>query len=194
LTGADRPTETDEALAGRCLAGDELAWSELVRRHSRQVWFLALRSSGGRRDEAEDLVQEVFWKVSRILDRYDRSCAFKPWLLQVTRNFLIDHHRSRRREKESTLELDAMVVEPGSNPATQGAAVMRRERAEAIRDALAALPETLREAVVLRDLQDLEYEEIAETLGVPLGTVKSRINRGRLRLAERLLDQQESLT
>jgi len=87
-----------------------------------------------------------------------------------------------------------MVVEPGSRPATQGAAVMQRERAEAIRDGLAELPEALREAVVLRDLQDLEYEEIAETLGVPLGTVKSRINRGRIRLAEKLLSRKESLS
>ena len=137
---------------------------------------------------------EIFWKISRILDRYDRSHAFKPWMLQVARNYLVDHHRSRRREKESTLDLDAMVVEPGSSPSTQGAAVLQRERAEAIRDGLAELPEALREAVVLRDLQDLEYEEIAETLGVPLGTVKTRINRGRIRLAERLLACKESLS
>jgi RNA polymerase sigma-70 factor (ECF subfamily) len=194
LTGADRELETDEALVGRCLDGDQLAWGALVRRHSKQVWFLCLRSAGGRRDEAEDLVQEIFWKISRILDRYDRSHAFKPWMLQVARNYLVDHHRSRRREKESTLDLDAMVVEPGSSPSTQGAAVLQRERAEAIRDGLEQLPEALREAVVLRDLQDLEYEEIAETLGVPLGTVKSRINRGRIRLAERLLADKESLS
>ena len=194
MTGTDRPEEpTDEALAGRCRAGDQVAWRELVRRYTKPLWFMALRSAGGRRDEAEDLVQEILWKVSRSLDRYDRSHAFKPWCLQVARNFLIDHHRSRRREKESTLELDAMVVEPGSRPARQGAAVLQRERAEAIRDGLEQLPDGLREAVVLRDVQDLEYEEIAELLGVPLGTVKSRINRGRIRLAETLLSWKESL-
>ena len=70
LTGTDRPEEpTDEALAGRCRSGDESAWTELVRRYTRPLWFLALRSAGGRRDEAEDLVQEIFWKVSRNLDR-----------------------------------------------------------------------------------------------------------------------------
>jgi RNA polymerase sigma-70 factor (ECF subfamily) len=186
-------TVSDEALAARCLAGDQSSWTELIHRYTRPVYFLALRSAGGRRHEAEDLCQDIFLKVSTILDRYDRSCTFKPWLLQVARNFLIDHHRSRRREKESTLELDAMVVEPGSRPATQGAAVLQRERAEAISRGLDRLPESLREAVTLRDLQELEYEEISTMLSVPLGTVKSRINRGRIRLAELLTAERAEL-
>lgn len=129
-----------------------------------------------------------------MLERYDQSQPFRPWLLQVARNHLIDHHRSRRREKESTLELDAMPVEPGGRPASQGKRVLNRERREALREALETLPDTLREAVILRDLEDLDYEEIAQVLDVPLGTVKSRINRGRLRLAERLRHRREELT
>ena len=189
----DRSLVTDEDLAVRCNGGDELAWSTLVRRHTRQLYLLALRSTK-RQHEAEDLCQDIFLKVSRIMNRYDSSCAFKPWLLQVARNHLIDHHRSRRREKQSTIELDAMPIEPGSCPASQQASVLRRERAEAIQKGLETLPASLREAVVLRDLQDLEYEEIAETLDVPLGTVKSRINRGRIRLAEAMRGQREALT
>ena len=87
-----------------------------------------------------------------------------------------------------------MVVEPGSRPATQAAQVLRRERAEAIERGLRELPKPLAEAVTLRDLHGLEYEEIAEMLTVPLGTVKSRINRGRIRLAEALIDEREALT
>ena len=118
----------DEQLASRCMEGDERAWTALMRRFTPLVFSLALRSAG-RRDEAEDLVQEVFVKISRIIHRYDRSAAFKPWLLQITRNHLIDHHRSRRRERESTVELDAMPVEPGGLEPTQMDDLLRSERA-----------------------------------------------------------------
>jgi RNA polymerase sigma-70 factor (ECF subfamily) len=147
-----------------------------------------------RADEAEDLTQDIMWKVSRMLERYDASMAFKPWLLQVARNHLIDHHRSVRREKESTIDLDAMPVAPASLPASQHGHVLRAERADAIRRGLERLPAVLREAVVLRDLNGLEYEEIAAALSLPLGTVKSRINRGRIQLAQALAARAAELT
>jgi RNA polymerase sigma-70 factor (ECF subfamily) len=174
---------TDDALVERCLAGDDRAWTVLLRRHARQVFALAYRSTG-RSAEAEDVTQDIFVKVSRSLDRYDRSCAFKPWLLQVARNHLIDHHRSSRRERETHVELDALPIEPGSFAPTQHADLVRRERAQRVAAALAQLPPKLREAVVLRDVEDLDYDEIAAVTGIPLGTVKSRINRGRLQLAD----------
>ncbi len=164
-----------------------------MRRHSPLLFSLALRSTG-RRDEAEDLVQEVFWKVSRMLDRYDDSSAFRPWLLQVTRNHLIDHHRSRRREKSMTSALDALPFEPVSTAPGQARDLLRAERQQAVRDAVAQLPPKLREAVMLRDVEGLEYEEIASMTGQPLGTIKSRINRGRLQLAETLGPLAEDLT
>ena len=183
----------DEQLVGRCLTGDERAWTTLVRRHSPILFSLAWRSSG-RHDEAEDLVQEIFVKVSRTLHRFDRGLAFKPWLLQVARNHLIDHHRSRRRERESTIELDALPTPPSGLAATQHDDVVRTERARIIGGALQQLPPKLREAVMLRDVEGLEYEEIAGATGLPIGTVKSRINRGRLQLAEILRSQRETLT
>lgn len=183
----------DEHLVGRCLAGDDRAWTALVRRHAPIVFSLARRSSG-RHDEAEDLVQEIFVKVSRTLHRFDRGLAFKPWLLQVARNHLIDHHRSRRRERESTIELDALPIEPSGLAATQHDDAVRRERARIIGDALQELPPKLREAVTLRDVEGLEYEEIAGATAVPVGTVKSRINRGRLQLAELLATKREMLS
>ena len=165
----------------------------MVRRHSAVLYRIAYRSVR-RPQEAEDLTQEIFMKVARTLDRYDESCAFRPWLLQVGRNHVIDHHRSRRRELASTIELDALPVEPMSVPARQADHVLRLERAEAIRRGLDELPETLREAVVLRDIDDLDYGEIAEVLGIPLGTVKSRINRGRVQLARELAPLRGDLT
>lgn len=184
---------SDEHLVGRCRAGDQVAWSALMRRHSGLLYRLALRSVR-RTDEAEDLVQEVLWKVSRMLSRFDDSMAFKPWLLQVARNHLIDHHRSLRRERGSTIELDALPVEPGSRPASQDHGVLTRERAEALREGLERLPASLRQAVVLRDVDGLEYQEIATALAVPLGTVKSRINRGRVQLAKELAHRREELS
>ena len=177
----------DEHLVGRCLTGDERAWSVLVRRHAPILFGLARRSVR-RADEAEDLVQEIFLKVSRMLDRYDQKSPFRPWLLQVARNHLIDQHRSHRREKESTTELDALPYEPASTAPSQATDLLRKQRQEAVRGAVALLPPKLREAVLLRDVEGLEYEEIASVTGQPLGTVKSRINRGRLQLAELLGD------
>jgi RNA polymerase sigma-70 factor (ECF subfamily) len=182
----------DEHLAGRCLAGDEKAWAALVRRHAPILFSLARRSCG-RSDEAEDMVQEIFVKVSRQLDRYDARSPFKPWLLQVARNHLIDHHRSRRRERESTTELDALPFDPSGVAPTQVDDLLRTQRAAAVGRALLELPDKLREAVVLRDVEGLEYDEIAAAMGLPLGTVKSRINRGRLQLAEILGSQREAL-
>lgn len=182
----------DEELVSRCLAGDDRSWTALVRRHSAAL-FVVARRSVRRTDEAEDLVQEIFLKVSRMLEKYDRRQAFKPWLLQVARNHLIDHHRSFRREKQSTIELDGLPVEPAGREATQDGHVLTRERAQAIRRGLEELPDVLREAVVLRDIEDMEYEEMAAFLGVPIGTVKSRINRGRLQLAQALAAGREQL-
>lgn len=184
---------SDEHLVGRCLAGDERAWQVLVRRHAPLLFSLARRSVR-RLDEAEDLVQDVFLKVSRMLDRHDGRSPFKPWLLQVARNHIIDHHRSHRREKEATSELDAMPFEPASTAPSQSANLLRKQRQEAVRSAVTKLPPKLREAVLLRDVEGLEYDEIATMTGQPLGTVKSRINRGRLQLAELLQDLAGELT
>lgn len=184
---------SDEQLVARCAAGDDRGWAMIIRRHAPILFGLALRSTG-RRDEAEDLVQEIFFKVSRMLDRYDRNSAFRPWLLQVARNHLIDHHRSRAREKRSTIELDALPYEPSGHAPSQAADLLRGERQKAVRDAVALLPPKLREAVLLRDVEGLEYEEIAAVTGQPLGTVKSRINRGRIQLADGLRHLQDELS
>jgi RNA polymerase sigma-70 factor (ECF subfamily) len=184
---------SDESLVERCRAGDERAWEALVRRHAGAVYRVARRTVR-RTDEAEDLAQEIFLKVSQSLERYDRHRPFRPWLLQVARNHAIDNHRSHWRERKATIELDALPVAPGSRPATQEHRVLTGERRHLIERGLAELPEPLRDAVVLRDLDGLDYDEIAQVLSVPLGTVKSRINRGRLQLAQALADRREELS
>jgi RNA polymerase sigma-70 factor (ECF subfamily) len=179
--------DSDSDLLQRCRAGDQVAWGELVSRHTRRVFNLAYRFVG-RVDEAEDLTQEVFVKVYQGLDRYRQSdSAFSTWLTAVARNHVIDHYRRRREERRRRQEgpetLDVMAS-PDEGPLGN---LEREERVEFVRRGLRSLPPDLREPLILCDLQGLPYEEAASILGIPLGTVKSRINRGRLELAKRLL-------
>jgi RNA polymerase sigma-70 factor (ECF subfamily) len=185
---ADHPPETDDidALIRRCLAGDQLAWEAIVRQYRRKVFNVAYKFVG-KHDEAEDLTQDIFLKIFKSLDTFDRRANFQTWLISVSRNLCIDHYRSVRKERE-TIDRDADTAElsaaaPGQS---QIAALEQRDRVELLREALASLPKTLRTAVLMRDLQELSYHEIARELRLPEGTVKSRINRGRSELARQI--------
>lgn len=176
----------DPHLVQRCLGGDESAWTELLQTHSRKVYNLCYRFTG-RPSEAEDLTQEVFIKIFQTLSVYDsQQGTFSTWLSRIARNHLVDHYRRTHKDRlTSSLDDDPGGFEnqPSTEP-SPSAAVESRERGEILQAALNRLSPDMREAVVLRDFQDLDYDEIAEVLGVPEGTVKSRINRGRLELAK----------
>jgi len=177
--------EQDLDLLKRCLTGDNSAWETLLRSYTRKLYNLCYRFTG-RTDEAEDLTQEIFVKVYQTLRTFDAAQgAFSTWLNRVARNHLVDHYRRTRKDRvTSSLEDQLATLEErpsvGMEPLGQ---VESRERQEVLQQALNRLSPDLREAVVLRDLHDLDYQEIAQVLGVPPGTVKSRINRGRLELA-----------
>ena len=178
--------DQDTHLVKRCLAHEEPAWEELLRTHSRKVYNLCYRFTG-QRVEAEDLTQEVFVKVFQTLSTYDSlQGTFSTWLNRVARNHLVDHYRRTRKDR-LTSSLDdgpaALHEQPSAEP-PPAAQVEARERHELLQAALERLSPDMREAVILRDLQDLDYDEIAQVLQVPQGTVKSRINRGRLELAK----------
>ena len=182
--------EPDSQLVAQCLRGEATAWEQLVRRHTRRVYNLAYRFTSNRQ-EAEDLSQEVFLRLYRTLASYRAVHGeFTTWLTSVTRNLLIDHYRRTRRDR-----LTDSIDEEGS-PAERKAAPGRRpdeaasakELSAQVQQALRKISPELREAVILRDLQGLDYREIQQVLSVPEGTVKSRINRGRIELA-RLLTQ-----
>jgi RNA polymerase sigma-70 factor, ECF subfamily len=182
--------EQDAQLVQRCLQGDGSAWEELVRRHSRRVYNICYRFVGNR-TEAEDISQEVFLRVYRTLGSY-RSAhgGFATWMTSVTRNLLIDHYRRTKRDRVTDSLDDAMpVVETKESVARRpDEQVLLGELSSQVQTALTRLSPELREAVILRDLQQLEYAEIQQVLSVPEGTVKSRINRGRIELA-RILQQ-----
>ncbi len=161
-----------------------------MRRHTRRVYNLCYRFTS-HRHESEDLTQEVFLRIYRTLGSY-RSAhgGFATWMTSVTRNLLIDHYRRTRRDRITDSLEDALPKLETKESAGRrpDQAALLGELSEQVQRALGRISPELREAVILRDLQGLEYREIQDVLGVPEGTVKSRINRGRVELA-RLLEQ-----
>jgi RNA polymerase sigma-70 factor, ECF subfamily len=183
----------DQPLVSRCLNGDEGAWEELVRQHTRNVYGLCFRFTNSTQ-EAQDLTQDVFLRVFKTIKTFrSTEGSFHTWLARVTRNLLIDHYRRTRQERvtDSIEEQLPMLEETGGSAAARpDQALAGREASEILQESLQKLSPDLREAVILRDLQEMEYREIAGVLDIPEGTVKSRINRGRAELA-RLLRKQK---
>jgi RNA polymerase sigma-70 factor (ECF subfamily) len=186
---ADLPAASPDAIETviqRCLQGDQSAWDLIVRQHWRKVFNVAYKFVG-KHDEAEDLTQDIFLKIFKSLDTFDRRANFQTWLISVSRNLCIDHYRSVRKERETiNRDVDASELSPASPDENPVAAIEQRDRVMLLRQALAALPASLRTAVLMRDIQELSYQEIADRLRLPEGTVKSRINRGRTELARQI--------
>jgi RNA polymerase sigma-70 factor (ECF subfamily) len=183
------------AIVRRCVAGDADAWEEIVRQFNRRIYNICYRFTGSA-DDAEDLTQEVFIRMYRTLASYEPAKgAFTTWITTMSRNLLVDHFRRSRQERltdsldaapaadEDAPRLADQIASPAASPDQR---VHSREQQEIVQAALQKLSPELREAVILRDLQDMDYREIAEVLKVPEGTVKSRINRGRTELARLL--------
>lgn len=182
-------------LVRRCVAGDAAAWEEIVQKYHRRIYNICYRFAGSG-ENADDLTQEVFIKMYRTLSTYDvERGAFMTWVTTITRNLLVDHFRKTRQERltdsldvgpseqEDAMPLAERIPDQGPGP---DAEAQSREAGQAVHQALQKLSPELREAVILRDLQDMDYREIAAVLRVPEGTVKSRINRGRTELARLL--------
>jgi RNA polymerase sigma-70 factor (ECF subfamily) len=182
-------------LVRRCVAGDAAAWEEIVQRYHRRIYNICYRFAGST-DDAQDLTQDVFIKMYRTLNSYDlERGAFMTWVTTITRNLLVDHFRKSKQDRvtdsldtapsehEDALPLSERIPDKAQPP---DARVQSREIGQTVHLALQKLSPELREAVILRDLQDMDYKEIATVLKVPEGTVKSRINRGRAELARLL--------
>jgi RNA polymerase sigma-70 factor (ECF subfamily) len=187
---------TPDSLIEQCLGGDQAAWDTIVRQNWRKVFNVAYKFVG-KHDEAEDLTQDIFLKIFKALNTFDRRANFQTWIISISRNLCIDHYRSVRKERQTIArEVDAADLQPVSLERGPYQAAEHQDLRGMLRQALQALPATLRTAVVLRDLQELSYQEIADQLGLPEGTVKSRINRGRIELAhqlKRLQDKQPAV-
>ena len=188
-------TQVVTALVRRCVSGDAAAWEEIVQRYNRRIYNICYRFAGSA-DDAQDLTQEVFIKMYRTLSTYEsQRGAFMTWVTTMTRNLLVDHFRKTKQDRvtdsldtaasehEDAMPLSERIPDSGVAPDVR---VQSRETGETVHRALQKLSPELREAVILRDLQDMDYRDIATVLKVPEGTVKSRINRGRAELARLL--------
>ncbi len=170
----------DGALLAAHLSGDRFAFAELMRRHEQRVYGVCLRLLGNRED-AQDATQDAFLAVLRGASGYRHTAAFSTWLYRIAVNAATDQARRRGRTRTTPLDpedagLAAQTGDPGETVTST----------VAVQSALARIPDDFRVAVVLCDLVKLPYAEVAEILGVPVGTVKSRVYRGRLALADLL--------
>ena len=186
-----RTLDAETQLVERCLDGEETAWENLVKVHTRRVYSICYRFTGSDH-EAQDLAQEVFLRVFRNLKSFRAGeGSFQVWLTRLTRNLLIDHYRKSKLERlsDSIEGQMPMLEEKTAMSARADGMLAGREASEVLQAALQKLSPELRETVILRDLEEMEYREIARILNVPEGTVKSRLNRGRAELARVLRRQ-----
>lgn len=173
----------EAALIERCSAGDELACAELVEEHQRMVFQLALNLLGDR-DEALDLSQDVFLRVFRTIHRFRGQSTLRTWIYRIAINQARNRHRFwRRRHRADQVSLDAHLAIHGDFPSRgelgPDSVLAQKELAGQLQRALDHLPFDQRTAIVLREVDGLSYEEIAFSLGVAVGTVKSRLTRAR---------------
>jgi len=180
----------EAALVQRCAAGDECACADLVAEHQRMVFQLAINLLGDR-DEALDLSQEVFLRVFRTIHSFRGQSALRTWIYRIAVNQARNRHRFwRRRHRADQVSLDEHVATHGEflsgGEVRPDRVLAQKELAERLKSALDHLPFDQRTAIVLREIDGLSYEEIAYSLGVAVGTVKSRLTRARQALRHEL--------
>jgi RNA polymerase sigma-70 factor (ECF subfamily) len=174
----------DLFLARRAAAGQAAAWDEILALYGERLYNLAFQFAGSV-PEAEDLTQEIFLRLFQNLRRYDGEAPLVAWALRLSRNLCIDHYRRMRQERRSVAVSEEILKHVAATDDPQ-AETQRRQEIAAVYRALEEMPEALAEVVLLRDLQGWSLEETAAAIGVPVGTVKSRLHRGRLEVADRV--------
>ena len=193
--GAAKSLATNEGaeLVRRCRTGDGAAWEEIVQTYTRRIYNLAYRFTS-RADAAEDLTQDVFIRVYRSLEQYNpKQGDLQNWLMRLARNLVIDDYRKRQRapQDEAADDLEDHQYHLRAAGATVQRVMERRELGVQVQGGIDKLSPDLRTCVILRDIEELSYQEIVDLLKIPEGTVKSRINRGRIELAKILRRMRE---
>lgn len=173
-------------LVRRCRAGDGSAWEEIVTAYSRRIFNLAYRFTSSA-EAAEDLTQDVFIRIYKTLDQYDpKQGDLSNWLMRLARNLIIDDYRHRQRNPQDSMadDVDDHSFHLRAIGGSAQKEIERKELAAQVQEGIDKLPADLRTCVILRDIEELSYQEIVDVLKIPEGTVKSRINRGRIELAK----------
>lgn len=179
--------ETNGAeLVRRARSGDGAAWEDIVTQYSRRIFNLAYRFTSSI-EAAEDLTQEVFIRIYKTLDQYDaKQGDLSNWLMRLARNLIIDDYRHRQRNPQNTMadDVEDHTYHLRAVGTSAHKEMERRELAAQVQEGIDKLPPDLRTCVILRDIEEMTYQEIVDVLKIPEGTVKSRINRGRIELAK----------
>ena len=179
---------SDEELIERFQKGDDYSFDEIVNRYQDRLLNFVYRFLG-RYDESEDVVQDTFIKVYRNKDAYQKIARFSTWIYTIAGNLAKTELRKRKRRKLFSLSRlgsenkEYEIPSTGLSPEERVEGVMQEEE---IQRAIQSLPEKFKTVIILRDIQELSYEEISKIVDIPLGTVKSRVNRGRLKLRDLL--------
>jgi len=182
--------ESDPKLVERCLKGDARSWETLLEIYTRRIFNMAYRYTG-RVELAQELTQDIFLRAYQNLSKFNaRTGSLSNWIMRVGRNLIIDHYRATRKDKvvAGSHELEVMDFQDDSDGSRPFENLYQKERADRLMMGMGRLTSELREAVTLRDIEGMTYQEIADFLEIPTGTVKSRINRGRIELARLLAD------
>jgi len=181
----------DNFLIKQAIRGDAYAFEQLMRKHESRMYSVAIRMCGNRED-AQDCVQDAMLRIYRALDRFKGQSSFSTWVYRITMNTCLDE--LRRRKVRASTSLDTLL-ESGWSPTDETDTPERHaidaERRKALSGAIQSLPEDMRSAIVLREMQGLSYEEISDVLSVNVGTIKSRISRGREKLRQLITSKPE---
>jgi RNA polymerase sigma-70 factor (ECF subfamily) len=170
-------------ILSRCRKGDQEAWNMLINSYSKSVYNIALNFFA-ERDIAADVTQEIFIKIYHNLDKFREEKSFTSWIFAISKNYCIDYWRKNKKFLQNSQELDEKISSGLSTPEEK---LMKDSEIEVLRRKISLLEPELRIVLIMRDIQDMSYQEIAERFSIPEGTVKSRINRARLRLAQAFL-------
>lgn len=174
------------SLLDRCRQGDDLAWEAFVRQFERRIYSIASGYASGP-EEARDLAQDVFVRLYETKGRWAPAEAFVPWLVRVARNVCLDHLRRKKARPPAEDILADEMWDLASDAATPEAELETVGKQRMVWSALQSLGQLSREVIQLKEIQGLSLQEVAAILRIPVGTVKSRSNRARLELAERVL-------
>lgn len=169
----------------RSLKDDEDAKTELMHMYYKVVYNISFRFVG-RFNEAEDLTQEIFFRVFSQLEKFNQEGNFLFWIQRVAKNYCIDHYRKTRKDRQFLLQQQPDVSFKDLQLVDQQEAIEGQEKMKKIMEEVDKLPPSLRDCLIMRDLQGYSYQEIASILNLPVGTVKSRINRSRKELIDKL--------
>ncbi len=164
----------------RCKNGDQEAWKTMINSYSKSVYNIALNFFA-ERDIAQDVTQEIFIKIYHNLDKFREEKNFSSWIFTISRNYCIDYWRKNKKYFVNTQELDEKI---GFSKPTPEENLITESEIEKLRKKISQLDPELRLILILRDIQDLSYQDIAEKFSIPEGTVKSRINRARVKLTQ----------